>query len=569
MRVLRDGIHLVIFGFVLLFALASVTPTAAHPPTHPDHGVDPVVYYTLWSGDFDKTEAIQLDVGSKETAAAVRTLGRTTDVPFDEPPAAVERWNRGDHDEFPETDVRTSIHPRDVRLTDVTFVRDAYVAVFAVQPSTRALISRDKQPLYIGPEGELLGTVDYRIELPPGTIGPNRTVDWRLRNHGIVGTRLLLDGHPIATGAGTHTPVLKYELDTSGTTRTLTVEAEIAVAVTRKVRSCHTHHNNTSACIGWRTSIDHRKEAVTVRESIEVVPYDLSLTGAWGRYPDGDLGVVLYRDQPWLGYVMPGGGVHGVWRFYSARVDRWDRLLVSTVTGSTDRHSPLHPLQVHAYPFEPGPTAEPRDGITILETYGRVTEPQTLPTDVHLDVIEASYTSSYGIATRTDTPPTTGLEVEADGLVRGVRSRVDTDDLRAVPIHESAVALSVLNTTHDTVTVRVELTDADTSRPIQTRGRRGYVLLNGHRVETDGSGTVTTTIPRPFGGISARFQPGPWWPEPVGYVGSSTVVYVRGTRIGTLLVFYEVGVPTGLMLLGVFLIDRVTGWGLWPPWRLV
>jgi hypothetical protein len=31
--------------------------------------------------------------------------------------------------------------------------------------------------------------------------------------------------------------------------------------------------------------------------------------------------------------------------------------------------------------------------------------------------------------------------------------------------------------------------------------------------------------------------------------------------------FYQFAVPVALFLLGAFLLDRITGWPLWPPWR--
>jgi hypothetical protein len=169
--------------------------------------------------------------------------------------------------------------------------------------------------------------------------------------------------------------------------------------------------------------------------------------------------------------------------------------------------------------------------------------------------------------TRTDAIVGGAWDVSADGLVRGVGVSVELDELREVPIHESDLELTILDATAETVTVEVSLTDAVTGEPIETTGRRGYVVLDGARVETDASGTAAVTIPRPMGGLSARFEPGPWWPEPVGYVGDSDVVYVRGTVLHALNVIYEVGVPVALFLFGVFVIDRITGWHVWPPWR--
>lgn len=557
------------FAFVLAVLVAAVTavPVAGHPPTEPGHDVNASAFYPLWSGDRDDADAATLEAASTGHASEVRSLALATDIPLDAPPAAVDRWNRGAHGEFPDTDSETSIHPPGSALQDGVFVKDAYAAVFAVQPATRALVSNDDQPLYIRPSGELLGTVDYRIELPRDSEATNRSVDWQLIDHGITETRLLVDGTVVASAPGSHTPALDYVVDDDGSVRTLTLEAEISVSVRRALSTCDEHDNNTTRCLGWQSNVTDRVETVTVRESLEVVPYTLSVTGAWARYPDGDLGLVLYQSHPWLGYTLPGGSVNGVWRFYGARDERWDELVRRTHTGTSSEHSPMHPLGVYAYPFEPGPTAAPSDRIAILESYGLVTEPSTLPPAVHLDVIDEPYIASHGLVTRSEGSVGEGWDVQMTGLVRGVDVEVRPAALREVPIHESELDLEIVEATADHVTVEVRLRDVQTGEPIVTDGQRGYVLLDGERVETDEAGVATETIPRPAGAVSARFVPGPWWPEPVGYVGDSDVVYVRGTVLHALAVLYEVGVPVALFLFGVFVIDRITGWRLWPPWR--
>lgn len=564
---LRAGSRPLVFALALLVATLSAMPSAAHPPDGPAHGVDETTFHTLWSGDADDADAADLEARPTGSAEEMRTLAAATDIPLDAPPEAVERWNRGDHREFPATDAEASIHPESAVLRDGTFVKDAYAAVFAVQPSTRALVTPTEQPLFVATEGTLLGTVDYRLETPRASIGPNRSVEWSLENHGIDKVRLVVDGELLAARPGTHTPTLQYEFEDAGLPRTLTLEADITATVSRRISTCGDWDPNNSTCGRWDGSTDRRTETITVSESIEVEPYELSLTGAWGRYPDGALGLALYRNQPWSGYAVPGGDVRGVWRFYSARDERWDRLVASAVDGDARFHSPMHPLQVYAYPFEPGPTASPRDAVTILETYGLQVTPPSLPPTVNLDVIDEPYTASYGLVTRTETSGGRDWTVRATGLVRGSATAVTAADLREVPIHESELELEVLESNEEHVTVQVRLTDAVTGEPIATKGRRGYVLLDGERVETNASGIANRTMPRPAGGLAARFVPGPWWPEPVGYVGDSDVVYVRGTVLQALHVLYEVGVPTALFLFGVFVIDRITGWRMWPPWR--
>jgi len=137
----------------VLVASTAAVPVGAHPPNSTDHGVPEETFHKLWSGDQD---GANLSNGS-----AVEQLGEGTDVPFDSPPRAVERWNRGDHQEFPATNSSVSIHPPDADLTSDQFIKEAYTEVFAVQPSTRARLSSsgraawrgDRCPVRFAPAG--------------------------------------------------------------------------------------------------------------------------------------------------------------------------------------------------------------------------------------------------------------------------------------------------------------------------------------------------------------------------------------------------------------------------------
>ncbi|WP_244621434.1 hypothetical protein [Haloarcula marismortui] len=124
-----------------------------------------------------------------------------------------------------------------------------------------------------------------------------------------------------------------------------------------------------------------------------------------------------------------------------------------------------------------------------------------------------------------------------------------------------------MNQTEDTVTVRVTLQNANTGAPINTDERDGYVVVNGQRVNTTGNGTVTTTIERSPGGVSARYEPGHWWLNPPGYTGDSDTVLLQGSVLQLVSTLFRIGVPVSLFLLAVFFIDRITGWRIWPPWR--
>ncbi|MFB6177034.1 MAG: hypothetical protein ABEI99_07835 [Halobaculum sp.] len=497
--------------------------------------------------------------------AATRSLAATTDIPFNRPPKAVERWNSRALDRFPTTGRDTSVYPPSATPTSDGPIRDAHVTIFAVQPSTRARVAPSKQPHYVASEGDLLAVSDYRVTIPEDTDGRWIRTNWTLLNHSHTKTKLLVDDDVERTVDGSQTHRLEYDLeDDPGTEHTLTVRANVTATVQRRTEVC-VRANQTSDCLRWITFVGNQTTTVTVSDSVDVTEHRLDVAGYSARYPNGDLGVVVFKNQPWLGFSLPTGRVNGVWRFYTARDPQWDRLVRARAEGTAVVNSSVRPLHVSAYPFKPGPTAAPAETVSILRVYGDEKRPPGLPGTVHLDVLERPYTASYSLAARFRTPSQDVSNVTAHGLVRGVSTDADPRLFDEVPLRRSNLTLSVLNTTNTTATVRVTLRDAKTGAPIDTEDREGYIRLGGERIHTDRDGAVTTTIPRPAGALDARYEPAPWWLHTPSYVSDSDTVTVQGTALRLVQSLYRAGVPIGLFLLAVFLIDRITGMAVWPP----
>lgn len=526
-----------------------------------DHGDN----RSLWSRDRDTSNSSVL---RNQTGSASNSLAATTDIPFNRPPEAVEAWNREQLDAFPYFQRDESVHPPGAALSDGRYIRDGYVAIFSTQPSTNARLSPGRNPYYVAPEGTVLGTLDYRLRVPHNSTTETERVRWSLESHNVTEVQLLVDGEREARSNGTRTPRLEYDLaDDRGLNHTLTIQANLSVELQRTYSWC-TNATSTGNCTAWTpeqtTTVT---ENLTVTDSRSVKEYSLDVFGFYARYPDGDLGLAMFKTAPWLGYSLPEGQVNGVWRFYSARDPSWDRLFTTTAEGSESEHSPMHPLQVSAYPIKTGPTASPADTVSILRVNGRQQQPPTLPRTVNLDVLERPYRTSYNLMTRFETPNRSVSDITARGLVRGVQTDADPRMFEEVPIHRSNLTLTVLNTTDRTATVRVSLRDVETGQPIETDKSEGYVVLGSKRVQTGADGTVTTTIDRPTGAIDARFEPTEWWLRQTAYVGDSDTVSVQGTVLGAVSSLYRAGVPVGLFLVAVFLIDRITGLPVWPPWR--
>ena len=559
---------------VVAAVIATTSHSLAHPVNETDHGVNESTHATLWSGDTDTANltALATASGDDESPSELRLLAAGTDIPLDAPSTAVEQWNEGELTEFPETGPSESVYPARAAPVDGRFIADAHTTLVTVQPSTRARLSVGDAPLYVADRGEVLGVVDYRVAVPRDDRTGLYRVSWRLADHEITETRLLINNTVVARSDGTRTPSLGYDLtDAADELRTVTLEAEIAISLIRTTRigdrTCETVNNTTSCSTTWSTSLRTIEETQTVSDSVDVIGYELDVSGARTQYPNGDVGVALYKNQPWLGYSLGEGSVSGVWRFYSARDPSWDTLTRSDGTRETAEHSPIHPLQVHAYPIETGPTAAPRSHIEIVETYGEQVVPPTLPENINLDVLSEPYTASYGIATRSTGVETDSWKVTARGLVGGERVVRDASDLPSVPMNRSNLTLAIENTSTETITVRLDLRDAGSGAPIDTSERNESIHIADREIDTGPDGTATVTLDRDVGGVSARYEPRPWWFGGTAYVGDSDAVYPRGVVLQTVRTLFEFAVPLAVLLFGVFVIDRLTGWAVWPPWR--
>ena len=564
----------------LTLALVATVPVAVqgHSPSEPEHGINNSTFVTLWSLD--------ADVAAHSDTDALVTIGSQTDVPFDQPPDAVRTWNDGESEEFPSTGLDRSLVPAHASPRDSGVIRDAHATISLVQPSTQVHLTDNEGTLYVGTDGNVTGFIDYRVSLPATRTSDdgNVTVTHSLSESTITDTRLYVDDQLADSTFGSQTPELAFEegdfASRYSTNSTVRFEADIATTWEREREACATYNNTTATCTARNQTTRERTQTTTVSDSIRVRPHDIELSGYVGQFPDGDRGVVAYTPEPWVGFERntATGSIHGVWRFYTARDPRWDTLDERT-SDSTERvHSPVHPLTVHSFPMEVGPTASPRSDVAITEAFGGEQTPPTLPDSVALDVVESPYTATFGIATRWRThaedhdpsePLPDDASIRAIGLVRGVEQTRPLDEFETIPINESAISLRVQTESTDTGTtsLQVTLSDAQTGVPIRTSGRDGYLTIGDERVNTTANGTANVTIPREQGSVSARYHPSAWWRRNPAYTGSQTSMLVGGSVLDVLGTLSQFVLAAGLFGIGVFLIDRITGWGVWPPWR--
>ncbi|WP_188423223.1 MULTISPECIES: hypothetical protein [Haloferax] len=543
----------VVFVCLLLTSgLASlVTATPPRSGTE-DNGLTENETATLWSRDADaylNETAYRQRYGESRTP--IQQLANGTDITFTRPPATAATWTRNDFRDLSAGNSQTSLYPDHASLTSGRFIDDAHATVFAVHPSTRGHLEAGDTPLYVAPNGSVRGFVDYRVRIPDGHHSNRSSITWALVDDEISAVRLKSDDDVIVRTGGSHTPLLAYQLDETWRT-TLTLEADIHVRLKQ----------TTTTTIGNRTQTDvtYRTETITVADSLDVEVYNLHASAYDAAYPNGDTGVAIFQSRPWQGYTLTEDGdsrVRGVWRFYTARDPRWDRLTQATATAETEIHSEALPVYVHAYPSRIGPRAEPiRDGPTILDSWGRErTSPHaTLPETVSVEVVDRAYTPTYGLAVRTDNLDRDALSVS--GIVRGVDATPITSTVSSGPdreLRESRLTAEVVSQTNEQATVHIELRDTATGSPIDLTADERHVSLNGEsgggyiaiadqRVRTNESGVAVVTIDQP-GVYTARYHPGTWLVATPAYVSDTATVrwHPLGTLDGWVGLLIEVG----------------------------
>ncbi|MWV40998.1 hypothetical protein GRS80_14895 [Natrialba sp. INN-245] len=512
-------------GGVILSAGVVSADQPSPPETETDEPDDNETA-TLWSkspNECPSDEEYYEQFG--EHRSALEGLSDCTDISFAEPPETASIWTQSDFESLSPGSASTAVYPDHATTADGRWISDAHATVFAIQPATIVHQDSDETPLYVAPQGDLYGFIDYRVDVPEGESTDTRTVSWSLVEHEISDTRVKQDETLIHNTSDEHTPQLEYELNGSGST-TLTLEADIEVELERTV----TRQNGSTT--------DTLTENLTVSDQRELEIYNLTASIYHAAYPDGDNGVAIYQSQPWHGYELTEDGdavVRGVWRYYTARDTNWDTLIQASTTESERQNSTAVPVYVRAFPSETGPRADPiRDGPDIEEVWGSDSPSpnRTIHEHVEVDVVDEPYVRSYGVAVRHDDIDRDHLEVQ--GIVRGETAElVEPASGSERQIRASNLSVEILEQNESAATITIELRDAETGTPIElqnrfedhrrfapigTQVRDGYISVGETRVETNSSGIATVTLTQP-GAYSVAYHPGTWRTHDPAYVG--------------------------------------------------
>jgi hypothetical protein len=516
----------------LLILAAGVTTAAADPPRPgtTDSGLNESAEATLWSkqpGDSYVSPA-EYRAAYGENRTTIHQIANGTDLTFHKPPGTAQQWTRYAHQQYTPGGANASVYPPHAERRNSTFIKDAHATIFAVTPATRTYLEPTDVRLYAAPDGQLLGTVDYRIE--PAALDVNVSgTEVGVVSHEITDVRLYANDALITRTAGLHTPAINYSLDP--TVETLRLEADIEATVRTTVPTDDEPGSDTPPT----DEVSVVTDSVTVTDRIDIEVYDLRAISYRAEYPDGKTGIAVLQSAPWQGYTLNANGterVRGVWRFFNAREPEWDILNRSTRDGTETQDSDAIPIYVHAYPSEIGPRAKPEyAGPRFLTTWGaqRRSPASEIPANVSVDIVNRSYAPTWGIAVESSHVDRDHITVH--GIVHGTQTtpREWTREVR-----ESRLSATIIgqNTSH--VSVHLELTDKETGAPIMLQdaarvdpvtgpNQTGHVAIAGKVVKTNATGEAVVTIAG-AGTYTARYHPESWLTADPAYAGDSAFI---------------------------------------------
>jgi hypothetical protein len=570
-------------------ANASATSTPA-----PDHGVPPATFRKLWSGDVDD-----------QSAAESGSVLALVDYPFDRPPRAVEQWTHGEHGEFPTRGPVASVVPPAADPQDHRWIRDAYITVFAVQPSTVAHPEGRTTRLYVRPSGEISGVADYRVQPPenrtvnydppapePGERVLERVVHiWTRQTQELGTVEFRVEGLLFATGDADKHPRFRFGGLPAGT-ETLSLRVEISATINHTIRreyrfaervctentgsdapgneSCRTEYDTVE-------TVETRYPTATtaVSDAIDVTVYRLAPQAERIRFADGGTALAIERGagDPWASAELPSGRVHTAWHFYSARRPGWDSLALVTPRGTVRIDSDAIPLQVHAFPSTGDSYARSDERtagtIEVTRVAGPRRQPPQLPDEITVPVVTDRYRAPATVVVRSDRAMD-GRPV-VHGLVRGAEATPAVTSREPQRRTDLSVAVLSANRSAGTAQVQVTLREAASGGPVDLTDRPGAVVVHGVRLEPDSDGQATATVPLGTGTVTARYQPAPWWATSPAYASSQARASVPvgwPEPLQVALAGFGLVVALLPLLFAIYVLDRLLGRRrLWPPWR--
>nr|WP_236996046.1 hypothetical protein [Halobacterium salinarum] len=515
---------------VVAGGMATVTPSdsgSVVPNDGPDYGVNNSTFQRLWSEDADNGNLSADDFDDANVSSRAEfahRLARSTDIPFDQPPQAAGDWNNGDFGDYSPGDRDSSIHPESASLEDGVYIKDAYVSIFATQPST-ILHQGNETTQYVAPDGQVRALSDYRVAVPQGDQNGSQRERWSIDQTSIESVELSADGRTIDTGNG-HQATLQYT-GLSGSPQ-LTVEANITVTLRHVTLDCPDWNSSISGCDGdWTRDVETLEASKTVSTSQKVVVNRLSgISGNRVQFEThkNRVGAVIHPSTEWSTITVDGDvRARSNWWFYTAGRSGWQTMVTTTATNTSRAESSVRPVQVHAFPSQQAPyvPTEPTDDgkrpLAIEETWGTELTGPSLPVNIDLESADP-YVNADSIAVSSTTLDESAFrKVTVQGIVRGQSRTVSLSEQQTVRETNLDLTVTEANATH--AVVRAMVTENASDDAVTT----GRVTIRNQTATLNSSGMAVVTISKPSLLVHGQYQSAAWWRTDQPYAASEDI----------------------------------------------
>ena len=517
-------------GMVVAGGMAAVSSSdtnATVPADGPAYGVNNSTFQRLWSEDIDNGNLSVDDFDDANVsprAEFAHRLARSTDIPFARPPQATGDWNSGDFGDYNPGDRSESIHPASASLEDGVYIKDAYVSIFAVQPST-ILHQANGTTHYVAPDGKVRGFSDYRVAVPQDDLNGSHRERWSIDRTRIESVNLSADGRTLDTGSG-HQATLQYT-DLSGDPQ-LIVKANITVTLRHVTLDCPDWNSSIASCDGdWTRTVETPEASKTVSTAQPVVVNRLSnITGKRVQFETNEdrVGAAVHPNTEWSTITVDDDvRARSTWWFYTAGKAGWQTMVTSTATEASRSASSVRPVQIHAYPSQQAPyvpTELTDDGerpLAIAETWGTEQVGPSLPSNIDLESA-TPYVNADSIAVSSTTLDERAFhEVTVHGIVRGQSRTATLSEQQTV--RETNLTLTVTNANATHAVVRATVTENTTGAAVTT----GRVTISNQTTALNSSGIAVITISKPGTLVRGQYHSTEWWRTDRPYAASTDI----------------------------------------------
>ncbi|WP_276224489.1 hypothetical protein [Haloarcula halophila] len=335
---------------------------SSSPTKHPNatklpsrvHSLNETQFRMYWSGDMDYTNP---NISRSQIRGPASFRGATAcqdDIWFPSPPD-MSGWNNQELKRYNSLGKRISVYPDRAKLKSNGSIRDAYIEIVRVTPSTVVHHSNNTTQ-YVRSNGSVKAIANYRVETPPPVIKPTRTVIWTVLDAEIEDPELWINGSIEDSVSSTTKPTFQFTNTTGNST--LKVNGTVDVALQK---------TTTFSANG---TVKTSKQVVTqdISDTRRVRTQRLNGTTVYGETAvhRNSTGAVVNVPRMWqnIKFTTIDRTVHSRWFFYTRSPPGWEHWSKSTSPRSKPGGPPfneIRPLQVHAVPIKSAPTSGLRE----------------------------------------------------------------------------------------------------------------------------------------------------------------------------------------------------------------